>query len=227
MDKNLGGRPRHGAEVKKAPLNMRTDPELRNRIAAAAEQRHQSLRQEVERRLRESFVLEEAGPEIGYLLHVIVHSAALIEAKAGAKITESRTGWEAMNFVSQACLNYLRPEEELPADRLRKELADLSLRQREIQDRLAEIEQRLHRESKSGRDTSMIMAERNAASDELMEVAARYRELRPRYDAARDELTEIQKHASAMAREALTRTRASAIAPLRAPIPAGFKAEAN
>ena len=227
LDRNLGGRPRHGSEVKKAPLNMRTDPELRDRIEAAAEARRLSLTQEVERRLRASFAIEEAGPEIEYLVHALVHSAALIQAKTGAKIAASRTGWEAMTFVSKACLNYLRPDEELPADRYRRELAEIALRQREVQDRVGEIEQRLRLQTERGDDTSLVTAEYNTASNELVDVMVRYGELRPLYDAARGELTEIQKQAAELAREALTTTRASAIATLRAPVPAGFKSEAS
>lgn len=50
--KGVGGRPREGAEVKAAYLNMRTSPELRARVAASAKRRGLSIAQEVERMIR-------------------------------------------------------------------------------------------------------------------------------------------------------------------------------
>lgn len=50
--KGVGGRPRHGAEVKTAYLNMRTDPELRARVEASAARRGLSIAEEVERMVR-------------------------------------------------------------------------------------------------------------------------------------------------------------------------------
>jgi predicted HicB family RNase H-like nuclease len=50
--KGIGGRPRHGADVKKAPLNMRTDAALRAKIEMLAQRDGISLTQEVERLLR-------------------------------------------------------------------------------------------------------------------------------------------------------------------------------
>lgn len=50
--KGIGGRPREGAEVKKAYLNMRTDPQLRARVGASAARRGLSIAQEVERMIR-------------------------------------------------------------------------------------------------------------------------------------------------------------------------------
>lgn len=46
-------------ESKRAPLNMRTTPELRDKLEAAAEARGLSLTQEVVRRIEQSFELEE------------------------------------------------------------------------------------------------------------------------------------------------------------------------
>ena len=50
--KGIGGRPRHGQSVKKAPLNLRTDVDLRSRIEALAERDGLSLTQEAERLIR-------------------------------------------------------------------------------------------------------------------------------------------------------------------------------
>ena len=57
--KNKGGRPRLGAEVKRAPMSMKTSPELRARIEDAAAASGLSMAQEVERRLIDSFEIEE------------------------------------------------------------------------------------------------------------------------------------------------------------------------
>jgi hypothetical protein len=50
--KGIGGRPRHSAEVKKAPLNLRTDPALRAEIERLAERDGLSMTQEAERLIR-------------------------------------------------------------------------------------------------------------------------------------------------------------------------------
>lgn len=55
VDKNKGGRPLHGSEPKRAPLSLRTSPELRDKVEKAAERATRSLAQEVEFRLEMSF----------------------------------------------------------------------------------------------------------------------------------------------------------------------------
>lgn len=52
------GRPREGADLKTAPLSVRTSPALRHRIDEARAQSGRSLAQEVECRLHLSFDLE-------------------------------------------------------------------------------------------------------------------------------------------------------------------------
>jgi hypothetical protein len=58
--KGIGGRPRHGNEVKAAYLNMRTDFELRVRVEASAKRRGLSITQEVERMVRRQLDTEVA-----------------------------------------------------------------------------------------------------------------------------------------------------------------------
>jgi hypothetical protein len=58
--KGIGGRPRHGEQVKASYLNMRTDPGLRARIEASARARGLSIAQEVERLVRASLDTEAA-----------------------------------------------------------------------------------------------------------------------------------------------------------------------
>lgn len=50
--KGIGGRPRHGPQAKKAPLNLRTDPDLRAQVERLARRDGVSLTQEVERLVR-------------------------------------------------------------------------------------------------------------------------------------------------------------------------------
>ena len=50
--KGIGGRPRHGQSVKNAPLNLRTDPDLRAQIETLAQRDGLSLTQEAERLIR-------------------------------------------------------------------------------------------------------------------------------------------------------------------------------
>jgi hypothetical protein len=58
--KGIGGRPRHGEEVKASYINMRTDPDLRGRVEASARARGMSIAQEVERLVRKSLDSEAA-----------------------------------------------------------------------------------------------------------------------------------------------------------------------
>lgn len=58
--KGIGGRPRHGSEVKKAPLNLRTDATLRAEIEERAKRDGLSLTQEAERLIRLGLALDAA-----------------------------------------------------------------------------------------------------------------------------------------------------------------------
>ena len=59
--KGIGGRPRHGAEVKKAPLNLRTDPDLRAAIDASAAAHGLTTTREVERLVRLALTIESGA----------------------------------------------------------------------------------------------------------------------------------------------------------------------
>lgn len=50
--KGRGGRPREGVHVKKSPMNMRTDPELREAVRSYAVARGLSMTQAAERLVR-------------------------------------------------------------------------------------------------------------------------------------------------------------------------------
>jgi antitoxin component of RelBE/YafQ-DinJ toxin-antitoxin module len=57
--KGIGGRKRHGTNLKKSPLNLRTDPELRARVEAFAEANGLSMTRAAETLVRRGL---EAGP---------------------------------------------------------------------------------------------------------------------------------------------------------------------
>lgn len=85
MSKN--GRPTEGAEAKRSPLNMRTSPELRAMIERAADLNGLSLTQEVERRLRTSFIFDEnrGGGHIGALANMVCSAIQMIELRTGQR----------------------------------------------------------------------------------------------------------------------------------------------
>ncbi len=85
MSKN--GRPTEGAEAKRSPLNMRTSPELRAMIERAADMNGLSLTQEVERRLRTSFIFDEnrGGAHIGALANMVCSAIQMIELRTGQR----------------------------------------------------------------------------------------------------------------------------------------------
>lgn len=62
--KGIGGRPRHGALPKNAPLNMTTDAELAARVAASAAAHRLSKTREVERLVRLALDLELGAREL-------------------------------------------------------------------------------------------------------------------------------------------------------------------
>lgn len=70
--KNKGGRPRLGAEVRRCPLNTRTSPEMRAMIEQAAAANGLSMTLEVERRLIRSFEGDEIRQIIRDELAILV-----------------------------------------------------------------------------------------------------------------------------------------------------------
>lgn len=112
MDKNKGGRPKEGDGVKLAPLNMRTDPQLRALIEESAEATGRSLTQEVERRLRTSFLMDELfGSK---MVHAFVMSLGAtmhqIELRRGKKWTDDLGTWQAVLYATQRLLRWDRPQ---------------------------------------------------------------------------------------------------------------------
>ena len=131
-ERHAGGRPREGEAVKLAPLNMRTDPALRTMIEEAAETNGRSLTQEVERRLRTSFIFDDArgGPHIGALANMICSAIQMIELKTGQKWTEDIDTWEAAQAATLRFLRWTRPAR--PEDDRLREIGDQQRRASEV-----------------------------------------------------------------------------------------------
>lgn len=111
MTKHAGGRPKEGERVKLAPLNMRTDPALKALIVAAAEETGRSHTQEVERRLRTSFIFDDArgGPHIGAFANMLCSAIQMIELRTGRKWTEDTGTFEAVQVATERLLRWTRP----------------------------------------------------------------------------------------------------------------------
>ena len=111
VEGNKGGRPRQGATAKLAPLNMRTDPELREKIEEAADRTGRSLTQEVERRLRTSFILEDfmGGQHVHALVHMLGATINRIEMRTGKKWIEDEATWRAVQEAAKKLIAWDRP----------------------------------------------------------------------------------------------------------------------
>lgn len=111
MVQNKGGRPRHGEAVKRAPMNMKTSPELRSRIEQAAELSGLSMSQEVERRLIDSFSLEDqlGGPRRVGLFRLMAWAISVIEGQHGGKLEEDFWAFHRARGAIDGALNTIRP----------------------------------------------------------------------------------------------------------------------
>lgn len=116
--KNVGGRPRQGEQVKRAPLNLRTDPRLRERIEDAADSHGWSLTQEVETRLISSFTLEQecGGPHIRSFTTMLAAAMFRIETRTGKRWNEDRTTFAAVRSAIDLLLKGERPRLPAPED---------------------------------------------------------------------------------------------------------------
>lgn len=110
-EKSKGGRPRHGAEVKNAPLNMRTSPELRERIEKAADLWGHSLSSEVARRLISSFHYEDAmqGAFISAFAQLMASTIRAIEEQTGKGWHEDFATYRAVQAAADKLLAWHRP----------------------------------------------------------------------------------------------------------------------
>ncbi|WP_419816137.1 hypothetical protein [Glacieibacterium sp.] len=110
-EKNRGGRPRQGPEVKRAPLNMRTSPAMRTQLEEAADARGWSLTQEVEARLQRTFDEDSyrGGSHNGAFFHLAVASARSIEERNGGRWDEDIETFWAVKAAVNSLLEVNRP----------------------------------------------------------------------------------------------------------------------
>lgn len=111
MEKNKGGRPREGTEVKRAPISMKTSPELRARIEGAAKASGLSMAQEVERRLLQSFDEEGryGGPATAAFLQATARAIGVVEARMEADWLSDYATWHAAQRMVERQLKNWRP----------------------------------------------------------------------------------------------------------------------
>lgn len=111
MAKKSAGRPRLENSPKRAPLNMKTTPELRDRIQEAADNSGRPLTQEVEHRLQQSFYDDDAfgGPSRSSLVRMIGILVAAEERRSGKSITEDFYTWNAAKAAINGVIDKIKP----------------------------------------------------------------------------------------------------------------------
>lgn len=111
MAKHPGGRPRQGERAKLAPLNMRTDPKLREAIEKAAADTGRSMTQELERRVKMTFDMEKwlGGPHIHALVNALGSTIHNIELLTGERWTDDAGTWDAVEGAARRLLAWKRP----------------------------------------------------------------------------------------------------------------------
>lgn len=92
---------------RRAPLNMKTTPELRERLESAAEKSGRALTHEVEHRIEKSFAFDEflGGPDAAFLAETIAVAVKHVQAMTGKTWREDEY---TARQVDGAILNILR-----------------------------------------------------------------------------------------------------------------------
>jgi hypothetical protein len=102
---------------RRAPLNMKASPELRARIEAAAKDNGLSLTQEVERRLIQSFNIEDqlGGGRTSIVMRSLVAAVHLAETRTGRPWLEDHVTWHAARqLILDALYQWMPAPPELP-----------------------------------------------------------------------------------------------------------------
>lgn len=130
MSKRIGRPPKPEAE-KRQQIGVRTSPELKDQLEAAAGANGRSVAQEAEFRLTESFAMDEllANPRTKMLMFLIGGQISLAEAKTGKAWHQDEATFAAARKLIDDLLTRARPAPpndgkiiELKAERI--ELAD-------------------------------------------------------------------------------------------------------
>lgn len=109
MGKSKGGRPRHGEQVKAAPLSMRIDPNLKTILEQSMDARRRenprwSLTQEVESRLYRSFESEERR-----MLTDEAWEALMMACQRSGRPVEAELNKAVLDALRDGVVTFLRP----------------------------------------------------------------------------------------------------------------------
>ena len=108
MEGRKVGRPSKGDKAKRAPLNMKTTPQLRDRMQRAADANGRALTQEVEARLDRSLDRDDqfGGQHVATFVDLLGMTIRVIEGRHGARWIDDPGTYDA---VEAASLRLLRP----------------------------------------------------------------------------------------------------------------------
>jgi hypothetical protein len=107
------GRPSKGDKAKRAPLNMKTTPRLRERMQRAADANGRALTQEVEARLDRSLDRDDqfGGQHVATFVDLLGMTIRVIEGRHGARWIDDPGTFDAVEAASLRLLGWNRPRE--------------------------------------------------------------------------------------------------------------------
>ena len=113
MDGRKVGRPRKGDTAKRAPLNMKTTPRLRERMQRAADANGRALTQEVEARLERSLDRDDlyGGQHVATFVDLLGMTIRIIEQRHGARWIDDPGTFDAVEAAALRLLGWNRPRE--------------------------------------------------------------------------------------------------------------------
>jgi hypothetical protein len=113
MEGRKVGRPRKGDTAKRAPLNMKTTPQLRDRMQRAADANGRALTQEVEARLDRSLDRDDqfGGQHVATFVDLLGMTIRVIEQRHGARWIDEPGTYDAVEAASLRLLGWNRPRE--------------------------------------------------------------------------------------------------------------------
>lgn len=198
MEKNRGGRPREGDALKSAPIGIRTDPALRTRLEEAAARNKNTLTKEVERRLRESLVLDEIGPTAGVFARMTLHLIDGVQQLTAQDFDKGQKAFLAVKAGLEMLLSDLQRNAPLDHEVLLEQLEAIASTSQETLAQIREIEKEHPNIRDKPENVSPDVIERYSSlviqSDHLI---AQYDEMRPKVAAAqaahRNELSDAAK----------------------------------
>ena len=113
MEGRKVGRPRKGDQAKRAPLNMKTTPRLRDRMQRAADANGRALTQEVEARLDRSLDRDDqfGGQHVATFVDLLGMTIRVIEQRHGARWIDEPGTYDAVEAAALRLLGWNRPRE--------------------------------------------------------------------------------------------------------------------